>query len=448
MDRADQILARQLAGYVTPLTGGTEDYDDILTMAEDVRFVLIGESTHGTHEFYQARAEITRRLITEHDFMAVAIEGDWPDAYRVHRYVMGDTNIDNAADALGNFQRFPVWMWRNTEVGNFIDWLYDYNHMTDGAAIPVGFYGLDLYSLNSSVKAVIDYLETVDPAGAHMARYRYGCFEDYGNNPQQYGYAAALSLDETCEREIMEQLQELQRKQFRYLQLDGEQARDAFFSAERNAELIKNAEAYYRALFRGRPSSWNLRDTHMADTLDALDHYLTEKHGRPAKIVVWAHNSHIGDASATESAERSEINIGQLVRMRHKNESLLIGFTTAKGFVSAASDWDEPVERKAVRTPIAHSIEAVFQRIGIPDFVLNLRDNEDLKPLLADSRLHRAIGVVYRPDTERWSHYFHTHFWHQYDAVIHINETRALEPLEPTPEWHYGEMAETYPSGL
>lgn len=447
-ERRDRSIARTLAGYAEPLTGDGDDYDEILLMAENARFVLIGEATHGTHEFYEIRAAITRRLITEQDFMAVAIEGDWPDAYRAHRYVMGDPGIDNAADALSAFQRFPLWMWRNTEVGNFIDWLYDYNHCTDETGPPVGFYGLDLYSLHASAREVVAYLETVDPGAAERARYRYGCLDAFGGDPQHYGRTAALGLNEACEQAVLTQLAELQARAYRYLRIDGEAAREAFFSAERNAELARTAEAYYRAMFRGRPSSWNIRDTHMADTLDALADHLSTLHGRPAKLVVWAHNSHVGDASATEAAERGEINLGQLVRMRHRHASLLIGFTTGRGTVSAAQDWDEPVERFHINPPLTGSVESVFEKTGIPAFMLNLRDQPGVRRLLEDSRLHRAIGVVYRPLSERWSHYYHTHLCHQFDAVIHLNETRALEPLEATPEWHVGEVAETYPSGL
>jgi len=442
-------ISSTLARFATPLTGETTDYDELMVMAEHARFVLIGEESHGTHDFYRMRAEITQRLITEKDFTAVAVEADWPDAFRVNRYVRGDHRIFGAEDALSDFRRFPTWMWRNIDVRNFIDWLYDYNHLTEGTR-HVGFYGLDLYSLNGSVEAVVKYLEGVDPEAAERARRRYGCFEAYDNDPQTYGFATGRGGARGCEDEIIAQLKELQEKTFEYLQKDGAFGGEAFFSAEQNARLVANAETYYRAMFRGRPSSWNIRDTHMADTLDALADDLTQRHGKPAKIVVWAHNSHLGDARATDAGRRGELNLGQLVRQRHPDESLSIGFTTYKGTVTAADDWDEPEKHMRVRPALPDSIEELLHATGMHDVLLNLRDHAEVRRALAEPRLQRFIGVIYRPDTERWSHYYDVGLAEAFDAVIHLDTTRALEPLIPGERWRPEPVAEdeTWPTGL
>ncbi|HEU5047332.1 MAG TPA: erythromycin esterase family protein [Rickettsiales bacterium] len=443
-------IAAELDRYATRLTGGTDDYDEIISMAKNARFVLIGEESHGTHEFYNIRAAITQRLITELGFTAVAVEADWPDAYRINRYVRGDTTIDNAEDALSDFKRFPQWMWCNTEVRNFINWLYDYNHLTNSDVPQVGFYGLDLYSLNNSTEAVIRYLEKIDPEAAKRAKNRYGCFDAYGNDPQVYGYATALGVDENCERKIIEQLRELQENTFKYMQRDGALAGEEFFSAEQNARVVADAENYYRALFKGRPSSWNIRDTHMADTLDKLAEYLTKRHGKPAKIVVWAHNSHIGDASATDAGKRGETNIGQLTRERHAAETLLIGFSTYNGTVTASSDWDEPEEHKRVRNALPGSVEELFHRVEVDNFLLDLRANTEVRKLLSEPRLQRFIGVIYRPDTERWSHYYNVTLPREFDCIIHLDHTKALHPLTPGHLWKNVPYAaeETYPTGL
>ncbi|MBW8882373.1 MAG: erythromycin esterase family protein [Asticcacaulis sp.] len=442
-------LPALIARYATPLTGTDDDLDEIMVMADHARFVLIGEASHGTHDFYSLRAAVTRRLIAEKDFVAVAVEADWPDAFRVNRYVRGDLSLDTAEDALSDFKRFPQWMWRNTEVRNFAEWLYGYNHDSD-AKRPAGFYGLDLYSLNSSVDAVIRYLESVDPDAAALARRRYGCFGAYGNDPQVYGYTASRRA-ENCEPQIIAQLRDLQQRTFDYLQKDGAPAGEAFFSAEQNARLVANAERYYRAMFRGRPNSWNIRDTHMADTLDELADFLTEKHGRPARIVVWAHNSHLGDARATDMKSRGELNLGQLVRERHPDESLIVGFSTYSGSVTAASDWDEPEQHMTVRKGLPDSVEQLMHATGRHDFVLNLRDHAELRLALSEPRPQRFIGVIYRPDTERLSHYFDVRLSETYDVLLHIDETRALEPLNPGRHWHKvvnREMDATYPTGL
>jgi len=408
--------------------------------------VLLGEATHGTHEFYRERAFITRRLITEKGFTAVAVEADWPDAYRVNRFVRGMGADEESVDALGDFGRFPTWMWRNADVLDFIGWLRAHNE-TKAEDERGGFYGLDLYSLRASMQAVLGYLDKVDPDGARRARTRYGCFDQFGDEMQQYGYAAAHGLEPSCEREVVTQLLELHRLRADYASRDGRVARDEFFVAEQNARLVRNAEAYYRTMFRGRAESWNLRDQHMTETLGELAVFL-EKARAGARIVVWAHNSHLGDARATEMGEGGELNVGQLVRERFRTEAVLVGFTTYTGTVTAASEWDGPAHRKHVRPAPAGSYERLFHDAGIPRLLLPLRTDLELASALAGPHLERAIGVIYAPETERRSHYFHARLPEQFDYVLHFDETRAVEPLERTSTWEAGEMADTFPSGL
>jgi len=410
--------------------------------------VLLGEASHGTHEFYRERAEITKRLILEKGFTAVAVEADWPDAYRVNRYVRGQSEDADADAALGGFRRFPVWMWRNRVVLDFVEWLREHNLSREGGGRQAGFYGLDLYSLHTSIEAVLSYLDRVDPEAARRARSRYSCFEHFGENTQAYGYAASFGMTESCEQEVLGQLSELSGRASEYASRDGHLAEDEFFFAEQNARLVKNAEEYYRSMFRGRAESWNKRDTHMAETLDALVGHLGRTRG-PAKVVVWEHNSHLGDARATEMGEGGELNVGQLVRERYGRDAVLVGFTTHRGTVTAASDWDEPAERKRVRPALEGSYEALFHEVGHDRFMLDLRAEGRARELLRRPRLERAIGVIYRPETERLSHYFQARLAEQFDAVLHFEETRAVEPLERHAGWERGEEPpETYPTGF
>jgi erythromycin esterase-like protein len=416
---------------VRPLRGEASDYDELIERATQARYVLVGEASHGTEEFYRERAEITKRLIVESGFTAVAVEADWPDAYRVNRFVRGEGDDRTAEEALGDFRRFPTWMWRNVEVAEFVTLLREYNDALATAAPKVGFYGLDLYSLYTSIEAVVEYLERVDPDAARRARERYACFDQFGRDPQVYAYEAGIAGAEPCERRAVEQLLEL-----RHIDAPGR------FYAEQNAQLVVDAEEYYRAMFRGGVESWNLRDRHMARTLDALVAHLEEADpSAPAKVVVWAHNSHLGDERATELAQTGQLNLGQLVRERHGDEALLVGFTTYAGTVTAASDWGAPAERKRVRRALPGSWEELFHERGPDRFWLDPRD-------VRGRRLERAIGVVYRPETERASHYFHARLADQFDAVIHIDETHALEPLERTGQWEAVELPETYPWGV
>jgi erythromycin esterase-like protein len=430
-----------------PLKGSAHDYDNLLTLVHDARFCLLGEATHGTHEFYRERAEITKRLIKEKGFTAIAVEADWPDAFRVNRYVRGMSHDRNADEALGGFKRFPTWMWRNTVVVDFVEWLRDYNASLSNGATKVGFYGLDLYSLYTSIEAVLGYLNKVDSAAAKRARYRYSCFEHFAEDTQAYGHAASFGITESCESEVIEQLVELRRRAADYASRDGRVAQDEFFFAEQNARLVLNAEKYYRLMFRGRVESWNLRDRHMAETLDALVDHLNSQ-GQTAKVAVWEHNSHLGDARATYMADYGELNVGQLVRERYGQDAVLVGFTTYTGTVTAASEWDGPAERKRVRPALENSYEAAFHEAGTPNVLLPLRDDASASIALRDPRLERAIGVIYLPQTERQSHYFDARLSDQFDAVIHFDETRALEPLERYALWESGEPPETFPFGV
>ncbi|HEX8733968.1 MAG TPA: erythromycin esterase family protein [Pyrinomonadaceae bacterium] len=429
------------------LSGASDVHDEILALVGDARFVLIGEASHGTHEFYQCRAEITKRLIAEKGFSAVAVEADFPDAYRVNRFVRGIGSDKNADEALRDFERFPLWMWRNTEVLEFVEWLKEFN-ADKPLSNQAGFYGIDLYSLHASMEAVLKYLEKVDPEAARRARSRYSCFDHHGEDAQSYGYAASFDLSQSCEDEAVNQLVELQRRAAEYANRDGFVARDEYFFAEQNARLVKNAEEYYRQMFRGRVSSWNLRDRHMTETLIALASHL-ENQGQSAKIIVWAHNSHLGDARATDmSRGRGEWNVGQLVRENYgASEVRLIGFTTFEGTVTAATNWDEPAQLKRVRQGLNNSYERLLHQVDIPNFFLNLRDAE-IKEALRRPMLERAIGVIYRPETERVSHYFEASLAEQFDGVIHFDRTRALEPLDRVPSWRHDDAPETFPEGL
>ncbi|WP_037205787.1 erythromycin esterase family protein [Rhodococcus opacus] len=428
---------------------GVPSRADLLDLVGDARVVLIGESSHGTREFYAARAEMTRILIEDKGFTAVAAEADWPDAYRVNRYVRGQGPDTSAEESLRGFERFPAWMWRNTEVRDFVAWLREHNDgCAPGRDRQAGFYGLDLYSLHRSMHEVVDYLDRVDPEAARRARARYSCFDHVsGEDGQAYGYAAAFGAGESCETEVVEQLMDLQRHAVDYLRGDGATAEDDQFYAERNAWSVRDAEEYYRTMFRGRVASWNLRDRHMADTLDALIAHLDRGSKSPARVVVWAHNSHVGDARATEVGTQGELTVGQLVRERYRDACRLIGFSTYSGTVTAAGEWGGPAARKVVRAALPSSVEELFHEVGKSSFLIRTQDGSVADTLRA-ARLERAIGVIYLPETERQSHYFHTRLSDQFDAVIHIDTTHALEPLEYTSVWVEGERPETYPFAL
>lgn len=443
--------AQVISSVAIDAPAGVPPHETLEELIGDARIVLIGESSHGTHEFYEARAAITKWLIDEKGFCAVAAEADWPDAYRVNRYVHGRGDDDSADAALSGFERFPAWMWRNTVVRDFVDWLCLRNQRqrSDGQW-EAGFYGLDLYSLHRSMHEVIGYLDKVDPKAAARARERYACFDHASaDDGQAYGFSAAFGAGPSCETQAVEQLIDIQRNALAYARRDGLLAEDDLFYAEQNAQTVRNAEVYYRAMFGGRVNSWNLRDTHMAQTLEALVKHLDRHSDVPtARIVVWAHNSHVGDARATEVWAEGQHTLGQLVRQRYGEASRLIGFSTYGGTVTAASEWGGLAERKAVRPALNGSIEELLHETGQTSFLVSALISPEAADPLSAVRLGRAIGVIYRPETERQSHYFHVRPADQFDAMIHIDRTRALEPLEPTSLWVAGETPETYPTGL
>jgi erythromycin esterase-like protein len=437
-DRDALDAVRHAALWFTPTPDGLAP---LLDLIGDARLVLIGEATHGTDEFYRIRAELTKALVRGKQFNIVAAEADWPDAYRVDRWVRHSSEETDAAAALGDFTRFPRWMWRNTVVVDFVEWLHAYNAKRM-ATDRVGFYGLDLYCLHTSIDAVLKYLAKVDPDAARRAHRRYSCFEEFGTDPQSHGYAAILGLSRSCEDDIIVQLLDLRTARAEYAARNGRVAEDEDFFAEQNARLVRNAESYYRTMFAGHVESWNLRDTHMMETLDALLAWNTKRAGY-ARAVVWAHNSHLGDARATQMGDWGELNLGQLARARHGDRVSLVGLTTHSGTVTAAREWDQPVERRRVKPSVAHSYERLFHDTGFERFALA---TPAVRQALAEPRLERAVGVIYKPEKERTSHYFRARLVDQFDAVIHIDQTAAVTPLE---RWSRknSDLPETYPTG-
>lgn len=401
----------------------------------DARVVLLGEATHGSSEFYRARAAISRHLIEHHGFSIIAVEADWPDAARIDDYVRHQAPRPRRGDV---FARFPTWMWRNLEVLEFADWLRQHNRDRTEAA-RVSFRGLDIYSLGESIHAVLTYLDRVDTAGASEARRRYGCLTPWQDEPAGYGRAALLTGRSDCEDNAVAQLRALLAKRLAYIEHDGE----AWFDAAQNARIVRAAERYYRAMYRSSAESWNLRDRHMFGTLEAL----LAHHGDGTKAIVWAHNSHIGNAAATAMGWQGEFNIGELCRMAHGDEAVLIGFGTDTGTVAAASDWGGDMEIKNVRPARVNSYEHAFRETGIERFLVDWRGaaKPDLVAALRDPRLERAIGVVYRPETELTSHYFEAVMAEQFDALIWFERTQAVTPLGPE---HARGAPETWPFGL
>jgi erythromycin esterase-like protein len=402
--------------------------------AEGTRVVLLGEATHGTSEFYRARAAITRRLVERHGFTILAVEADWPDAAAIDRYVRHRPKGKPTARA---FERFPTWMWRNTEVAGFVEWLRAWN---GAARDQVGFHGLDLYSLNASIAAVLDYLDRVDAETARVARERYACLTPWQKDPASYGRAALREGHARCERAVLDVVAELLRNRLELVAADGE----SFLDAAQNAHLVAAAERYYRAMYYGGAESWNLRDTHMFETLERL----LAARGPQAKAVVWAHNSHIGNAAATEmGVAHAELNIGELARERFGEAARLIGFGTDRGTVAAAADWGEEMQVMRVRPAMAGSIERMSRETGLARFLVDLRPNvhEALRQALLGPRLERAIGVVYRPQSERLSHYFDASLPRQFDAWVWFEETSAVPPLAGAPP--HG-APDTWPFGL
>ena len=432
------------------LTGAPADFDPLMERIGDASFVLLGGGSHGTHEFYRARADVTRRLIREKGFTAIAVEADWPDAHRINRYLRATSEDRDSVSALDAFRRFPSWVWRNADILDFIGSLRAHNDDARENA-KVGFYGLDLYSLRASMEVVLEYLRDVDPAAAERAARRYGCFDHFGNDTRRYGLLTGLGLADSCEQEVVQQLVEL--RQSRSLGWGQGAAgsghlSDERFYVEQNARLVQSAEKYYRTMFRGDASSWNLRDSHMAATLEELMMHL-DHDGARTKIVVWGHNSHVGDARATNRADIGEHNLGQLIREHCGADAVLVGFTTYDGTVTAASDWEMTQERMRVRPALAASFEALFHAARLDRSLVLFPPHALVTSLLRQPRLERAMGVVYRPESERTSHYLEARLSDQFDAVVHFDRTRAVEPLERTARWESGpESPDTYPFAL
>ncbi len=426
-----------------------EDLDPLMERIGDARYVLLGEASHGTSDFYTWRERISQRLIREKGFSFIAVEGDWPDCYRVNSYAKSLPGAAESAFAvLDAFDHWPTWMWANREVVHLVEWLRNHNNGAYGDHTPlphdrkVGFYGLDMYSLWDSMHAVIQYLERVDPEAARTAREAYACFEPYGGDPQEYAAAVAF-VPSSCEDEAIAMLGELYSKAAQYQ----EEGREAFFNAEQNAMVARNAERYYRTMVRGGSASWNVRDTHMADTLDRL----MQLHGPDAKAIVWEHNTHIGDARATDMARSGMVNVGQLVRERHADEGVvLVGFGSHRGIVIAASEWGAQMARMPMPPAAEGSYEDLFHQAVTADGLdacLLLLDRTENRDGWMDSRGHRAIGVVYRPAFEHYGNYVPTVLPRRYDTFLFIDETAALHPLHLEPETT-DEPPKTFPTGM
>jgi protein-L-isoaspartate(D-aspartate) O-methyltransferase len=431
-------LVREVAEPIDEI--GAASLDGLLDRIGDARLVLLGEATHGTSEFYRMRAHITRELVARRGFRLVAVEADWPDAALVDDYVLGGP--PKAALRFTPFSRFPTWMWRNEEVDAFVQWLRAYNADQREPAARAGFHGLDLYSLFTSIAAVLAYLDTVDPEAARAARARYATLAPWQRDPASYGHAVLLGRIASAEPAVVAMLCEMLERRIEYARLDGARC----FDALQNARVVAGAERYYRAMYYAGPESWNLRDAHMVEALQALLAF----YGPDAKAVVWEHNSHVGDASATEMALRGEHNVGQLCREQYGEANVyLVGFATDHGTVAAADDWDEPMQTMRVRAAHPESHERVLHDSGVPAFLLPLRApaHEAVREELCASRLERAIGVVYRPETELASHYFQASLARQFDEVVWFDETTAVHPLAPE-RLRPQDLPETFPFGL
>lgn len=421
---AHKKLIQLLNSKVKPVTE-QHFIPDILEQIGESRVVLIGEASHGTQEFYARRAQISKALIQQKGFMAVAIEGDWPSVYQLNEYVLSQTgSLDQAWQS---FKRFPQWMWRNEPMEQFLQWLKKFNLTRNGSSPKIGVYGLDLYSLYPSINALLNYLSTVDPQAADRARLRFDCFNRYVGAPEQYGLVAEQH-QQSCIEAIKSEVLEMQYEIIHTIKNNKKGNHDAYYSALQNAFVIKDAEAYYRSLYDNHISSWNVRDQHMAESLQLLMTGLEERHQVPAKIIIWAHNSHLGDARATEMSDRGEINLGQLIKERHGAVCHAIGFSTYAGSVTAASHWGGATECKTVLPALAGSYEFLFNQLQYKEFILNLTDQE-IAHYLKLPMLQRAIGVVYLPETERQSHYYFARLAYQFETMIHIDYTTNLKAL-------------------
>ena len=432
-------IAEGLRRQALPLADAS-DLDPLMERTADARYVLLGEATHGTSEFYTWRTRLSQRLIREKGFSFIGAEGDWPDCYRVNRYVKSYPDSGSRArDVLHAFERWPSWMWANREIVELAEWLREHNRRLPSAR-QVGFYGLDVYSLWDSMHAVVSYLESVDPAFARAARTAYRCFEPYGEDVQEYARATAL-VPTSCEREAVSVLSALRSKASEYR----EDGADAYFNAEQNALVARNAELYYRTMVRAGPASWNVRDTHMVETLERL----MKHHGPDAKAIVWEHNTHIGDARFTDMARSGMFNVGQLVRQAHDaDDVVLVGFGTHHGTVIAGAEWGAPMQRMRVPNAEPASFEAAMHAAGRGDALLVFDGSDDAGvPGLDDPIGHRAIGVVYDPRHEAWGNYVPTIVPRRYDAFLYVEESSGVDALH-MPVLVDGEPPETYPTGM
>jgi erythromycin esterase-like protein len=426
---SNEQLQQAIRSTLDPLAGMAvgKRFAPLLRQIGNASIVMLGEATYGAHECQRTRAEITQLLIEEKGFNAVAVEADWADAHRAHRYVQHQSDDPNAEEALGNFQHFPHWIWRNQDVAGFIEWLHEMNHRRVADA-RIGFYGLDLYSYSRPIQTVIHHLEKMDQEAAQKARYRYSCFEQFDQDPQQCGYDLGYGLSKHREEEAIAQLLLSNKQTFNQLRQGGFLVPNDLFFAEQIERLFHNSESYYRELVLGRNHCWNLRNRHLFDSLLMLLNHLSRQISEP-KIVVWTHNSHLGDARFTEMSTRGEISLGQLVRETYGSKACAIGFTTYSGTIAAASEWGGDMEQKQLRPALPESYEALFYSLEEEAFSLNLHDpavREDLRK----ARLERAIGAIYRPQTERISHYFYTQLSQQFDLVLHFDRTDAVIPLD------------------
>lgn len=421
----DEVIG-SIAAAAEPLSGAAGDYDSLLTLVGDNRFVLLGESTHGTREFYRERVRLTRRLVEEKGFTVIAVEADWQDAYDVNEFIHG-RGADTATEALATFTRFPEWMWANAEVRELVEWLREYNTTGPGRDRPIGFYGMDVYGIADAIDEVVGFLKSDDASAAARAEERYRCLRRYARQMENYGRDVALGRTRTCTAPAAAQLQEFDA---RIAAEGGHRPGDErLVSAWQSARVVLNGEAYYRTAVAGGVAAWNLRDRHMADTIDALSSHLADVEPSPAKLIVWAHNSHLGDARATDRTDIGELNVGQLMRQRHDGLTVIVGFTTYEGTVLAANEWGGRGQVRQLRPAIDESYAAAFHATNVPAFLLRLRGNTPLMQALAGPRPQRFVGVVYMPGTERQSHYFDTELARQYDAVVHVDRTEAVQPL-------------------
>ena len=446
---ADDYKVRVLRENAKSLRDFEQDFEYLFELVGDASIVLLGESTHGSHEFYFERSQMSKALIEKKGFNVICIEGCWPESFRVNRYIRNWGDDREAIESLRDFKQFPSWMWANADILDFVGWLRDYNDSGSSNFSQVGFYGLDLYSLHKSAHEVLSYLKDIHSDFLERSKELYKCIDQMGHDTQSYAFSATLGLVRPFENDVKAQYREFLQHTENYLEsISDPHRREEYFSAVQNSRIVCSAEHYYRTLLRSDVSSWNIRDRHMADTVEQVAQFYRDQELVP-KILIWAHNSHIGQARGCDMGQRGEINVGEILKDRHGKQVVSIGFTTHSGTVTAASNWAEHSQKHTVIPALSGSCEDLFHKVGIGDFFLNFRNSSSVSEVLKDELLQRAIGVVYRPDSERISHYYFESLSVQYDGLVHIDHTRAVEPLENKSLWEHGlEAPETYPSGM